>query len=115
MITVSPRLVIIFSWTLAFAQQLDDAERLMAQMDRFLVAGNGAISDGVSGQLFAIRAYIARCRGKISNAIQLCKQALEKLDDTNYVAKSVTYFNLSNVYMTLNKVSEARHYNRLSF
>ncbi|WP_283788214.1 LuxR C-terminal-related transcriptional regulator [Bermanella sp. WJH001] len=114
-ITVSPRLVIIFSWTLAFAQQLDDAERLMAQMDRFLVTGSGAITDGVSGQLFAIRAYIARCRGKISNAIQLCKQALDKLDDTNYVAKSVTYFNLSNVYMTLNKVSEARHYNRLSF
>ncbi|MFT5593119.1 MAG: LuxR family maltose regulon positive regulatory protein [Oceanicoccus sp.] len=114
-ITVSPRLVVIFSWTLALAQQLDDAERLMAQMDRFLVAGSDIITEGVSGQLFAIRAYIARCRGKINNAIQLCKQALEKLDDSNYVAKSITYFNLSNVYMTLNKVSEARHYNRLSF
>jgi LuxR family maltose regulon positive regulatory protein len=114
-ITVSPRLVIIFSWTLAFAQQLDDAERLMAQMDRFLVGDKAVISDGISGQLFAIRAYIARCRGKISNAIQLCKQALDKLEDSHYVAKSITYFNLSNVYMTLNKVSEARQYNRLSF
>ena len=114
-ITVSPRLVIIFSWTLAFAQQLDDAERLMAQMDRFTVADKSVISDGISGQLFAIRAYIARCRGKINNAIQLCRQALEKLEDGHYVAKAITYFNLSNVYMTLNKLSEARHYNRLSF
>lgn len=114
-ITVSPRLVIIFSWTLAFAQQLDDAERLMAQMDRFTMADKSVISDGISGQLFAIRAYIARCRGKINNAIQLCRQALEKLEDGHYVAKAITYFNLSNVYMTLNKLSEARHYNRLSF
>lgn len=114
-ITVSPRLVIIFSWTLALAQQLDDAERLMAQMDRFLHLDKSIISDGVSGQLFAIRAYIARCRGKINNAIQLSKQALDKLENTDYVAKSMTYFNLSNVYMTLNKVTEARQYNRQSF
>ena len=114
-ITVSPRLVIIFSWTLAFAQQLDDAERLMALMDRFTVTDKSVIPEGVSGQLFAIRAYIARCRGKINNAIQLCRQALDKLEDSDYVAKAITYFNLSNVYMTLNKLSEARHYNRLSF
>lgn len=114
-ITVSPRLVIIFSWTLAFAQQLDEAERLMAQMDRFLIGDKAIVSEGVSGQLFAIRAYIARCRGKMNNAIQLCQQALDKLEASHYVAKSITYFNLSNVYMTLNKVAEARRYNRLSF
>ncbi len=114
-ITASPRLVVIFSWTLALAQQFDDAERLMAQMDRFLLVDANILPESVSGQLFAIRAYIARCRGKISNAIQLSKQALDKLDDRSYMAKTVTYLNLSNIYMTLNKVTEARQYNRMSF
>ncbi|NVK39185.1 MAG: hypothetical protein HWE18_14755 [Gammaproteobacteria bacterium] len=114
-ITASPRLVVIFSWTLALAQQFDDAERLMAQMDRFLLLDTSILPESVSGQLFAIRAYIARSRGKISNAIQLSKQALDKLDDRSYMAKTVTYFNLSNIYMTLNKLAEARQYNRLSF
>ena len=114
-ITASPRLVIIFSWTLAFAQQLDEAERLMSQMDRFILPGGSLLNDEMSGQLFAIRAYISRVRGKIDNALYLCHQALEKLPQGNYVARAVTYFNLSNVYMTQDKVSKAREYNRLSF
>lgn len=114
-ITSSPRLVIIFSWTLALAQQLDDAERLMAQMDRLLAIDKSLINDEVSGQQFAIRAYISRCRGNIDNAIQLCNQAIDKLPSQNYVARAVTYFNLSNAYMTLDNLTEARQYNRLSF
>ena len=114
-ITSSPRLVIIFSWTLALAQQLDDAERLMAQMDRLLALDKSLINDEVSGQLFAIRAYISRSRGNIENAVQLCNQAIEKLPHENYVARAITYFNLSNAYMTLDKLTDARQYNRLSF
>lgn len=111
----SPKLVIIFSWTLAFAQQFDEAERLLAQMDRQFNLSKVEDSNGISGQLFAIRGYIARCRGKMSNAIQLCNQALEKLDSRHYIAKSITYFNLSNVYMSQDKLAQSRHYNRLSF
>lgn len=114
-ITTSPRLIIIFSWTLALTQQLDEAERLMAQMDRLLSLDKKLINDEVSGQLFAIRAYIARGRGNIDNAISLCEQAIEKLPSKNFVARAITYFNLSNAYMTLDKVSLARNYNRLSF
>ena len=114
-ITASPRLIIIFSWTLALAQQLDDAERLMAQMDRLLMLDKSLVNDEVSGQLFAIRAYIARSRGNIDNAIQLCKQAIEKLPKSNHVALAITYFNLSNAFMTLDDLTQARKYNRLSF
>jgi len=114
-IVTSPRLIIIFSWTLALAQQLDEAERLMAQMDRLLSLDKKLINDEISGQLFAIRAYIARGRGNIDNAISLCQQAIEKLPTKNHVAKAITYYNLSNAYMTLDKLSQAREYNRLSF
>lgn len=114
-IVSSPRLIIIFSWTLALAQQLDDAERLMSQMDRLLVLDKSLINDEVSGQLFAIRAYISRSRGNIENAIQLCNQAIDKLPQKNYVARAITYFNLSNAYMTMDNLPQARHYNRLSF
>ena len=114
-ITTSPRLIVIFSWTLVLAQQLDEAERLMAQMDRLLSLDKKLINDEISGQLFAIRAYIARGRGNIDNAIALCEQAIDKLPEKTYVARAITYVNLCNCYMTLEKVSQAREYNRLAF
>lgn len=114
-IGASPRMVIIFSWTLAFAQQVDEAERLMAQIDKFLPLGSAEKNDEISGQLFAIRGYIARVRGKIENSVQLSLQALEKLPHEKYVARAVTYFNLSNAYMTQDMLPEARDYNRLSY
>lgn len=113
-IIASPRLVIIFSWSLALALQLDDSERLMAQMAR-IEGVHGAMTDEISGQLFAIRAYIARCRGNIDNAASLAHQALDKLPKKNFVARAVTYFNLSNVCMTQQSLVDARKYNRLSF
>ncbi len=114
-IGASPRLVIIFSWTLAFAQQVDEAERLMAQIDQFLPLSSTEKNDEVSGQLFAIRGYIARVRGKIDNSIQLSLQALEKLPVDKFVARAVTYFNLANAYLTQDQITQAREYNMLSF
>lgn len=114
-IGASPRMVIIFSWTLAFAQQLDESERLMAQIDKFLPMSSPEKNDEISGQLFAIRGYIARVRGKIENSIQLSIEALEKLPNEKYVARAVTYFSLANAYMTQDKIPEAREYNRLSY
>ncbi len=113
--TTSPKLIIVFSWALVFAQQYDEAERLMLQVDRFFVASQPVLNNEMSGQLFAIRAYIARSRGNIDNAIALCKQALEKLPLSNYAARTITFLNLSNIYMTLDKISLARDYNRQSF
>ena len=114
-IGASPRLVVIFSWTLAFAQQVDEAERLMAQIDRFLPLSSSEKNDEVSGQLFSIRGYIARVRGKIDNTIQLSQQALEKLPKSKYVARAVTHFNLSNAYLTQDNIIAAREQNKLSF
>jgi len=114
-IIASPRLVIIFSWALALALQLDDSERLMAQMAQIDVPVDKSAYDEISGQLFAIRAYIARCKGNIDNAEALCQQALEKLPKRNFVARAVTYFNLANVSMTKNDIDAARQHNRLSF
>jgi len=114
-VTNSPKLIIVFSWALVFAQQYDEAERLMLQIDRFFVPSQPLLNNEMSGQLFAIRAYIARSRGNIDNAIALCKQALEKLPLSNYAARTITFLNLSNIYMTLDKIILARDYNRQSF
>lgn len=114
-INTSPRLIVIFSWTLALSMQLDEAERLMAKMDRLLSLDRKLINDEISGQLFAIRAHIARGRGNIDNVISLCLQALEKLSLTSHVARAMVYFNLTNSYMALDDIGQARHYNKLSF
>ena len=115
MVSESPRLILIFSWTLVYSQQHDEAERLLVKMDRFFTAGKAQVSDELSGQLFSIRGYIARCRGKINNAIHLCEQALSKISESNYAARIGTYLNLSNAYMTQDDLSQARKYNRLAF
>lgn len=114
-ICTSPRLIIIFSWTLALALQLDDAERLMARMDSIAIAHDEFKNDEVSGQLFSIRAYIARNRGNLDNAQQLCLQAINKLSKETYMARCLTYMNLTNICMTQDKLVEARKYNRLAF
>lgn len=114
-ICTSPRLIIIFSWTLALALQLDDAERLMARMDSISIDSNALNNDEVSGQLFSIRAYIARNRGNLDNAQQLCLQAINKLSKETYMARCLTYMNLTNICMTQDKLVEARKYNRLAF
>ena|GEM_PF-2512996 len=114
-ICTSPRLIIIFSWTLALALQLDDAERLMARMDSITIENNEFKNDEVSGQLFSIRAYIARNRGNLDNAQQLCLQAINKLSKETYMARCLTYMNLTNICMTQDRLVEARKYNRLAF
>ncbi len=115
MIAESPRLILIFSWTLVYSQQHDEAERLLVKMDRFFTAGKAQVSDELSGQLFSIRGYMARSRGNINNAIHLCEQALSKISKSNYTARIGTFLNLSNVYMTQDDLSEARKYNRYAF
>lgn len=114
-IVKSPKLVIIFSWALALSQQFEEAERLLAKMDSRRISLDIETRHGLSGQLFAIRGYIARCRGKMKNAIQLCEQALDKLDSRHLIAKSITYFNLSNIYLSQDKLDKAREFNRLSY
>ncbi len=115
MITSSSQLIVVFSWALVFAQQHDEAERLMLQIDQSFNSQKTEFNNELSGQLFAIRAYIARSRGNIDNAISLCKQALDKLPLSNYAARTISFLNLSNSHLTLDKVSQARDYNRLSF
>ncbi len=115
MITASAQLIVVFSWALVFAQQHDEAERLMLQVNPFFNSQKAEFNNELSGQLFAIRAYIARSRGNIDNAISLCKQALDKLPLSNYAARTISFLNLSNSHLTLDKISQARDYNRQSF
>ncbi|MEH6345856.1 MAG: LuxR C-terminal-related transcriptional regulator [Bermanella sp.] len=114
-ISKSPRLILIFSWTLVYSQQHDEAERLLVKMDQFFSVGKAQVSDELSGQLFSIRGYIARCRGNINNAIHLCEQALGKISIENFTARIGTFLNLSNAYMTQDNLTEARKYNRMAF
>ncbi|MCP5335951.1 MAG: hypothetical protein H7A08_09735 [Oceanospirillaceae bacterium] len=112
LITSSPRLIIIFSWTLVLALQLDDAERLIAQMDRFVLRPEFKYSDELAGQLLAIRGYIARARGNLENARSLCSQALTKLPANKYEVQVLCHLTLSNTLMTLNDIDAARQHNR---
>lgn len=112
LITSSPRLIIIFSWTLVLALQLDDAERLIAQMDRFVLRPEFKYSDELAGQLLAIRGYIARARGNLENARSLCSQALIKLPPNKYEVQVLCHLTLSNTLMTLNDIDTARQHNR---
>lgn len=115
LMTSSPRLIIIFGWTLALALQLDDAERLIAQMDRYVQRPEFRYSEELAGQLLAIRGYIARARGNLDNARSLCTQALTKLPAHKHEVLVLCHLTLSNTLMTLSDIDAARQHNRHAF
>lgn len=115
LMTSSPRLIIIFGWTLALALQLDDAERLIAQMDRYIQRPEFKYSEELAGQLLAIRGYIARARGNLENARSLCSQALTKLPPNKHEVLVLCHLTLSNTHMTLSDIDAARQHNRHAF
>ena len=75
----TPRLIVLYSWALALACQLDAAEELGAQLARFLPAADAATQADLLAQWQALAGIIARGRGDIEGAERHCAEALAQL------------------------------------
>ncbi len=98
-----PWLCTIHAWALTLTGQLDAVEPRLQDAERRLTAGDeeyilsrpeGTITLNMVGHIAAIRAYVAALEGEMQRAVELSRQALERLSDDDLVVRSVVVFTL---------------------
>ncbi len=93
----TPRLVVLYGWALALACQLDAADELVNQLERFLPAPSAAEQQGLLAQWMALSGVIARGRGESERARQFCAEALTCLPLERYGQRLMCLSSLANL------------------
>jgi LuxR family maltose regulon positive regulatory protein len=91
-----PQLCIYQAWALALSGQLEGVEPSLQAAE--VGAEAGPLGDR-SGQIAAIRSYVAAQRGEIPQAVDLAHRALALLDEGNLVVRSVVAFTLGGAHL----------------
>ncbi|MBU1329500.1 MAG: LuxR C-terminal-related transcriptional regulator [Gammaproteobacteria bacterium] len=110
----TPRLVVLYSWALALACQLDAAEELANQLCRFFPAPTAAQQQGLLAQWLAISGVIARGRGHRQLAQTYCGEALAGLPRDRYGQRLMCLSTLANLAIVEGDLWRARGLNRES-
>ncbi|MEX6503585.1 LuxR C-terminal-related transcriptional regulator [Pseudomonas zhanjiangensis] len=108
----TPRLVVLYSWALALACQLDAAEELAQQLARFLPAPNIEEQEDLLSQWLALSGVIARGRGQVAEAEGYCSDALALLSSKRCGPRLLCLITLANLAMTRGDLWRARGLNR---
>jgi LuxR family maltose regulon positive regulatory protein len=108
----TPRLVVLYGWALALACQLDAAEELVNQLERFLPAPGAAEQQGLLAQWMALSGVIARGRGESERARQYCAEALTCLPLERYGQRLMCLSSLANLAIVQGDMWRARGLNR---
>lgn len=108
----TPRLVVLYSWALALACQLDAAEELCQQLARFLPAPDREQHEDLLAQWLALSGVIARGRGEVADAERYCGEALSLLSDKRCGPRLLCLTTLANLAMAKGDLWRARGLNR---
>lgn len=112
LLTSTPRLILLYGWALALACQLDAAEELLAQLQRFLPASSRSEQEGLLAQWLALSGVIARGRGDSVNAQAYCTEALSCLPLDRYGQRLMCLSSLANLAIADGDLWRARGLNR---
>lgn len=112
LLTSTPRLIVLYSWALGLACQLDAAEELAAHLSRFLPAPSATAQRSMLAQWMALSGVIARGRGDRQRTLEYCEQALQSLPCKRYGQRLVCLSTLSNLAIADGDFSRARGWNR---
>ncbi|TIH09688.1 LuxR C-terminal-related transcriptional regulator [Pseudomonas leptonychotis] len=112
LLTSTPRLILLYGWALALACQLDAAEELLHQLERFLPARERAEQEGLLSQWLALSGVIARGRGDSAKAQAYCSEALSCLPLDRYGQRLMCLSSLSNLAIVHGDLWRARGLNR---
>jgi LuxR family transcriptional regulator, maltose regulon positive regulatory protein len=105
-----PRLCIPCAWARLLTGQLEAAELCVQDLERMVDANASFPPDvreaptsneelaAVSGEAAAIRAFIVRTRGDISNSLELSRRALGLLRENNFTLRGIVALNLGGAY-----------------
>ncbi|WP_455885003.1 LuxR C-terminal-related transcriptional regulator [Pseudomonas spelaei] len=110
----TPRLIVLYSWALGLACQLDAAEELAGYLSRFLPAPSATAQKSMLAQWLALSGIIARGRGDRELTQRYCGEALESLPQRRYGQRLVCLSTLSNLAIADGDLWRARGLNRES-
>jgi len=110
----TPRLIVLYSWALGMACQLDAAEALAAHLSRFLPAPSATAQKSMLAQWLALRGIIARGRGNREQTLLYCTEALQSLPAKRYGQRLMCLSTLSNLAIADGDLWRARSLNRES-
>ncbi|PWB34836.1 helix-turn-helix transcriptional regulator [Pseudomonas sp. SDI] len=108
----TPRLIVLYSWALGLACQLDAAEELAAHLSRFLPAPSATAQKSMLAQWLALSGIIARGRGDRARTRSYCEQALQSLPQKRYGQRLLCLSTLSNLAIADADFWHARGWNR---
>ena len=110
----TPRLIVLYSWALGLACQLDAAEELASHLSRFLPAPSATAQKSMLAQWLALSGIIARGRGHRELTLKYCSEALESLPAKRYGQRLMCLSTLSNLAIADGDLWRARGLNRES-
>jgi LuxR family maltose regulon positive regulatory protein len=110
----TPRLIVLYSWALGLACQLDAAEELASHLSRFLPAPSATAQKSMLAQWLALSGIIARGRGNRELTLLYCAEALESLPCKRYGQRLMCFSTLSNLAIADGDLWRARGLNRES-
>lgn len=99
-----PQLSLYYAWALLFTGQVDAYERPLQDAERLWQGSNA--SHGL-GQVYNLRANVARLRGEAPRTIELAKQALALLPDDDRFQRSIGTMALGAGYLLTGEVLAA--------
>ncbi|MFJ4441805.1 LuxR C-terminal-related transcriptional regulator [Pseudomonas sp. NPDC089422] len=108
----TPRLIVLYSWALGLACQLDAAEELVGYLSRFLPAPSATAQKSMLAQWLALSGVIARGRGDRERTLAYCGEALQSLPSKRYGQRLVCLSTLSNLAIADGDFWRARGWNR---
>ncbi|HEK1008764.1 TPA: helix-turn-helix transcriptional regulator [Pseudomonas putida] len=108
----TPRLIVLYSWALGLACQLDAAEELASYLSRFLPAPSATAQKSMLAQWLALSGVIARGRGDRERTLAYCGEALQSLPCKRYGQRLVCLSTLSNLAIADGDFWRARGWNR---
>lgn len=108
----TPRLIVLYSWALGLACQLDAAEELASHLSRFLPAPSATAQKSMLAQWLALSGIIARGRGHRELTLRYCSEALESLPAKRYGQRLMCLSTLSNLAIADGDLWRARGLNR---
>ena len=110
----TPRLIVLYSWALGLACQLDAAQELSSYLSRFLPAPSATAQKSMLAQWLALSGIIARGRGDRELTQRYCNEALESLPQKRYGQRLMCLSTLSNLAIVDADLWRARGLNRES-
>ncbi|MCY1394924.1 HTH-type transcriptional regulator MalT [compost metagenome] len=112
LLSSTPRLIVLYSWALGLACQLDAAEELASHLSNFLPAPSATAQQSMLAQWLALSGIIARGRGDRERTLAYCSEALHSLPRKRYGQRLMCLSTLSNLAIVDTDFWRARNWNR---